>query len=394
MALIYIKLFLSKPLSNQEMLKMFFHRVSKIQSRVESTAKLLGCKGSEAVRTKVADDLSSRLSQMIRDTFEDQQNSGAEPILSQIALHWFLKKLAPNVNLKVSAVRPGANYHGCVTSLMTDNGKSVKGYNLEIPFDNGNFIKKDDSGKLGTLCHEARHFFNFITEPKYQAKITLRKIPRHKALAGWNFYGKVLYNEEANALPGHDFATRLKKHLVEDKAARSCEVKKNLDSFLFNSGCSPNEKIQLLQQWRHELKTEIAAYKDKYMNTPSQRIAFADSMQKITKGEDVKFGYRNELGENVFIDTANEISLDDKINAVGIALIKKGQSAYFSTVYQQGFLPEKLKVVEKTLAEEIGKVRAKQKNLFGKPENPQGNSFSLIKSAFLNNILSFFKRPN
>jgi hypothetical protein len=348
------------------MFKVLFKRVSRIPCKVESTAKLMGCSGSEAARTKTADDLCSKFSQKIRDTFELQEKKGEPTALSQENLQSYFKELAPNVDLNVVAITQRNGYSGSVVPLLTETGESVRGYSLEIPFDYGSYIKKEDASKLDILSHEARHFFNFITEPKYRARAILNDFPEGKKSAAWNFYEKVLYNEETNALPGRDFVTRLRAHLVEDKKARLDGVKAKMNAFFVKNSCSADEQIQLLQKWRYGLKTEIAAYTNQYTNGISKGIALNNSMQKLTKGQDVKFEYHDEIGKNIFVDTANESSLEEKISVVKIALDKKGKAACSSTVHQQGFLPEKLKLVEKTLAEEISSVRAEQKNLLEK----------------------------
>ena len=339
--------------------------ISNIHCKVETTAKLLGIKGSPSDRKKIADSLCSQFSQLIIDTFEKKEKAGLEPVVTKSEIKSFFKKLAPNVNIEIMSHNPTQTSAGAVKTLLSGANKSIKGYNFEIPLEStvkGELIRKCSPDDLDTLGHEAVHLFNFITEPKYLTQFAKDGASSMKEQNCLNFYNKILYADELNSSAN---LSQTKTHLMADKTARGNLLKEGIVNFFNCLALSPEEKIKTLQNWRHSLKSENFAYKDAYTNSTTGALGLKDLSRKLASGEDLKINFQDALGNIISVDTTKHSILNDKIGEVKAALNKSSQSLCSAVIDNAYFFPEKIKIVEKTLADEIGKIRAEQKSLLG-----------------------------
>lgn len=361
--------------------------VINITPKVEASAKLLGVKGSAAERKKVADDLYAKFSTMVKDTFEAKEKAGAVPSVTKSEIEEFYKKLAPNVKIELMTT-DSDNFCGFVGPVLS-GVNSVKSYFMKLPFGFGDSIYKSDLSKVKTLTHEANHFFNFITEPKYMAHSEPKKLSFLKKMGESDFYDGVLYRDEVNKLPYLDPGT-IAEHATENKIYRKRSIKSQIIN-LFDENYSSENKIDILQKWRHYLKTEVRAYKEQ--DALATELELADSVKKLNQDKDVAFKYYDELGNKKIVSTKNLSSADEKENAVRNAIEEKSRCHYSGTVDQQLFIPEKINAIEEVLADEIKAQRAEQKKLFCKPEI-DFNSHPHCGKTPLQKIFSFFKKEN
>jgi len=338
--------------------------IYNIPSKVATTAKLAGVKGSDAERENIASGLKRQLSKMIKDSFDQKESLGFKPIILKEEVEEFFEKLAPNVSILVESAQDGG-----VKPLVSGKMNTIKSYILRLPFEtmgSNYFIKKSDSAKLDTLNHEASHLFGFIAAPKNGARFNPANLPEPTAFAGWSFYKKTLYWDETSDSSVFGGINAFRKHLVEDKNARIDSVKNKINGFFKENFCIPSEKIELLQSWRHNLKSEVLAYKEEYTKGTSKEIYLEDSITDLANGKNISKNYIDETGTPKFMNTNKHKTLGGKIKEVKTALEEIGRSDYSSLVDQELFLPQKIKVIEELLRNEIAQVRANLKSLYGK----------------------------
>jgi len=334
-----------------------------IPSKVEPGAKLARIKGSVAQREKVADNLSKQFSTMVKDTFKFRKDIGVTPLITIREVLGFIEKLTPNLAFVIKSAKKG-----CVQPLYNPSIGSVKGYKLELPFDRNSVasvIYSNDFERLDTLDHEMRHFFDFITQPKYMARFSPSKKNAIRRTDEWNFFEKGLYPPRAENPLGLETNELIKMRLHENKSARSYAVKHSIQDFFQEQGASSSDQIDMLQTWRHRLKCEVYACHEGYTRGTSRANSFHDDVLSIVNGEEVAFQYNGLVDTVICTDTRNHSTQKQKILEVKKAYQALGEYRFETVVNQLYFFPQKIKVIEEMLAAEIAKVRAKQKEMFG-----------------------------
>lgn len=125
---------------------------------------------------------------------------------------------------------------GAITIKANDKCDSIVGYNMLIPANS--FTGEIPLTTADKFMHESAHYFSFMTNPKFVARIT--KLYETKLdLKTRNFYNSILYSK-----------TSLTK----------TEISENLDE-LFNT-LQPKERIDFLQNSRYRLRDELFAYSE------------------------------------------------------------------------------------------------------------------------------------
>lgn len=340
-----------------------------ITRKIEPTAKILGITGSSECRREVAKKLSQDFTTMVMDTFEKKQTSSEAAIITIDEVKGILKKLAPKVDFEVENVKM-EDYSGCVRSILTGDKKAVKSYVLELPFQEKNgqlAIEIDDYKNLDTVSHETKHFFNFITEPKYQVRYNTLTMPQNKRTNAWHFYENNLYGDEVKSIKKLDEVDMIKAHTIEDKKARTSSIKKSTKDFFEVFGFTPEERINQLQKWRLHLKTEVEAFKEGLgPNSIGNKSLLNKLALKLINGEDLAFEFTDSLGQKIAADTKKYQTLPEKIKEIKTVLHKDAQASYTTKVEHIFCMPGKIKMVEELLAEEIAAVRAEHKALYAK----------------------------
>lgn len=167
-------------------------------------------------------------------------------------LKGFFKTLAPNVDSNI-----WGSFRGVLRYNFTDNTYgTINGYILEIPLTDykNSSIKKNDYENIRNLRHESKHFFKHIVEPKYSVSITKRKLPAY--FHGEKLYEKYLYENELKNIPIFK-----RFYLKTNKTARINFVKNKINDFFIKNTFSSEEKIDILRIWKCGLRDELSAYK-------------------------------------------------------------------------------------------------------------------------------------
>jgi len=219
--------------------------------RVASSARLPGIKGTERQRNQLAYDLNNKLFVLINDIFESKIKMNQKPALEKNELQDCIKQIIPNIKVKVKYKKMA----DCIGFLepLADKSKKVAGYclNLNEKLEKG--INDD------TLRHEARHLFDFVTQPKTIARTNTQSLT-----------GRLENYTEKIDMKHFDFYS---DKLYTDKVFKNDEkeleiLTKKIKKYFNKSKTTSDEKIEILQNWRGGLISEIAAYTDEaiYMN--------------------------------------------------------------------------------------------------------------------------------
>jgi len=276
--------------------------------RVLNTARLKGVTGSVAVRRKGEIAMGKTFDKMMNDVFEAKEKAGKLPVVTLKEIKGIFKKLAQNISLQVAV-----SDHGALASKFSRKKQAIYGYKLKLPLTKGNLLAKDDSEGFRRLDHEKSHFIRAIFQPKYSVNMIENKRTAEVSRKCDGFYDSTLY--------GYDFTGSNRELFMKDKAARGASVRAQIQEFFSKEALSHEEKIESLQSWRHGLKDELLAFKD---SLPAY-------WGKKLKNNDAK-------------------SIKAMVNC---------------TVNDEYFFAPKIKIVENILADEIAKVRAEQKRIFG-----------------------------
>lgn len=344
--------------------------LSFVPKKVEQTAKLVGLKGSELERKAVADEFCTKFSDVILGIFDRKEEQGMKAVITKGEIKYVIKKLFPNANINVKSCKDKESF-GMVVRYLNSDG-AVQSYDIKLRFKGfgqSAYIEKGDSKSLNTMSHEFRHYVNFMTEPKYNARLDVKGLSATKKNQAWDFYDKYLYADES-------------KHINEKDAARIKSMETKLRAFFGFKEFSQAEKINQLQAWRHHLKTEMMAFKDGYSpDALGNKTFFLKSVKKFKDGKDVKFDYTDVFGNNKAVDTKKLSDVAEKTTELKTALEEESKMYYSTWVEKNYFMPEKTKIIEKMLADEIRSIREEQKILYGKPEvktNDSPKGFKLV----------------
>lgn len=273
--------------------------IGKVSHRIMPSVKLAGVKGSLKQRGKLAAELNQSFFGMVQDTFHKKGHLTLEDVSH------YLKRLCPGVNLDV-VQNTDQQYWGNLSFLVDITKRKYAGYKLSLNcFEkSGKQIIKD----INTLFHETRHFFDYVTNPlslaKHNDKPVSVKSPDHKFrfIKSWDFYQSKLYGNEVKDSPGITIAER--------KALN----KKNIEEIFTVLQTPSKEKIEVLNDWREQLRTEINAWTD-------------------------------------------GITYQDLFDRKGKTPSKFAKTDIKYTIEQKYFYRGKLEVIEELLAEELAKAR-------------------------------------
>lgn len=262
--------------------------------RIAKTARLAGVTGSIEKRRDLASSFCEEFYQRVNKKLE---KNGFIP---RRGLENIFNELTPNVRLKVIWGDGGA-----LGVRYDRKRKMVNGYFICLPFAEKRLTK--DPEDIGNLCHEADHFFTYITRPAHTARFMLGKLSISKTNSEYKFYKNKIY-------------------------APSCFIKKRIVNFFHNNNFLTKEKIEALQGWRYGLKGEISAYKTGAFSN----IQYIYDFQKSNKLKHP--AYKNN---------------EEKIMAQ--------YQEYLHSPGCQYFFDRKLKIIEKMLVDEIAKARNEHK---------------------------------
>ena len=320
--------------------------------RVLQSAKLRGIQGSPEIRGKIADKLSAEFTKLVMDSFEKNEKKFAKSVVFRADIKRILKRLAPKVKIEVRQLKSGCPHISPVYDK-TKTDAVVKSWCLHIPFKYDS-LPSDDFDRLGSLNHEVRHLFQFITEPKFTNKFSTSGLSVANSDDTLKFYEKFLYTDELRRYKSKD-------HLHSDKEARAVFVKNKIQKFFDKNIGSPEEKIEWLQKYRHLLKSETVAYKEGFLTGIVQEFTIGDIIQKLKCGKELEMEHTNVLGVTRLISTSKFPTLPEKIKELKSVMQESGQADYNDFIDGEFFIPQKISILEEMLAQELAKVRLQNK---------------------------------
>lgn len=236
----------NKTVNARLMINLLKKSISKSSpGRLSSSAKLSGIKGSESQRSKMAYDLNNKFFDLINDQFEAKIKTGQKAKLNNEEILSVIKKVIPDVNVSVKKFT-GKGVAMMETIFDKQRKKAVK---FELLLKNGITKGVNESD----LRHEMRHLLDAVTQPKYTARNnTMCLVGRLKNYSDkiddkhFEMFDKLLYAPKK----------------FEDSKMETIYVKETLNEYFKKSKTPTEEKIEILQKWRYDLKTEVNAYID------------------------------------------------------------------------------------------------------------------------------------
>ena len=215
-----------------------------INSRVEKTA-VLDIIGSKTDRKLIAKKLHDRFDRQVFKILDKKsQISGSQ-------VETIVHKICPNVKFSIEKCLESymAGYLAPKSDIIT-NG--VKGHSLALRL---KYKNKQYVVNYGVLEHEMTHFFDSITNPKFQIEFSNKtsgdeNVNNSISNLVMRFYNKHLYNiKDTVKTPKVPVNQRINK------------LKAIISEFLEQNGFVGSHKIEVLQQWRYFLISENNASK-------------------------------------------------------------------------------------------------------------------------------------
>lgn len=290
---------------------------SKFIHRVAASAKL-PISGSCKYRQEVGTVICQEYFKLLKNSLLNKKMEGKPEVVTLNEIKQFFAQIAPIKTLaNVENARTGE-----VAPVYSDLNKStIINQILKIPFSSlQGTIKKSDGPYFKILRHEICHYSINVVEPKYLVHCTKGILSDAQHEAQWGFFATNLYRGLKN--PSSFF-----KSPDHNKLAKVTLVKDVIDKFFSGNVFSGEEKIDVLQKWRHYLKAELKAYNEEFSNAK----------------------------DDLFFSDADENSLNSKRL---LTLAEKSNKKELKRIIEnEYFFAEKIEVVEKMLRDELKKER-------------------------------------
>lgn len=305
-----------------------------LTNRVSSTAKAI-FKGSANARQEMS---ALKTAEFFNSCEKDLFINGG---VSKNQIETTLKKLCPGLNVNVKN-----NYsdlrNGAIGRNFSEN--TVIGYDLKLPFSGpkaSDVVTKDN---VDTLMHEVRHLMDFAYNPKYTGRAnTIPAFNKFKGYATRSANYSDFYQNKIYASYSDNFGENLKNIFVD----------KNI---------TPSEKIEVLQSWRHRIKTEINAFSD--------GIKYENKYELNRNLDEINWGVK-EIEKP---DWAARLSQDEYLkhykNVLGMSNETHTKNSQKFMIDERYAFNQKLSQIEEMLGAEIKKERKRVDTnlfLFGKP---------------------------
>jgi len=217
--------------------------------RVASSAKLKGIKGSETQRNQLAEELNNKLFKIIDNVFEQKGKKRVKwknPQIEKKELLDCIKKVIPEVKINIKYEKDPM-YAAFIENILDRTQKTVVGFTVGLRGP----VKKGQTTYY--LRHEMRHIFDNVTQPKIAARnntgILIGRLKNYDKNIDWKhfeFYANDLYQKVQNNDIKNEFNL----------------ITKKTNKYFKELNTTSEEKIEVLQRWRHGLKTELNAYTD------------------------------------------------------------------------------------------------------------------------------------
>jgi len=295
--------------------------------------------------------LNSDFFQMIDDTFERKEQQGFEPVVYLDEIRNFYKKTLSKLNIIVNKKSSSdlAAQYGSSNGVTT-----VKGFELNYKIkDNKDFIKKGDAETLSDIAHENTHLNLYLTEPKFTRRYLNTNLDQIIDEIQYNFYDSLIYNNELENL-----APDVQKKFLENPKLRIENVENKTNAFFEKFSISSEDKIEILQAWRHGLKSELAAYRSDIEAETNYAYPLRELTANLENNNQFVIG---DIDSEFYYDSKKFQSLDDKITSLKAFISNRIEKTFAKATEQIFFFPEKIEIIEKMLSAEIAKVRLQNK---------------------------------
>lgn len=349
--------------------------------RVAKTARLIGVKGSAKAREKIANELYTNYSKLMDDAFELKEKTGQKAIITKEELGDFFKQLIPNIKVELFKIddEMSSFYSGFLRQKMNKESGTIEGYEIHTRFtDNKDFYEKDDFEKIKTFKHEKKHLLRRITQPRYAVTKLLKNTTPEMKKNQWNFYKSVLYQDEVKNLailsqssprgPKLKIINSIKtkiddillrkqrKYLRQHPNARIELLEKELENFFKGNKCSSEAKIEILQKWRYALKDEFAECTDGKLYCIEKEYA-PEKLFKLLDGKS-RIYYQPERtidNKKIYFDPSGCTTTEEIMNKLNsfVDMVKNDSCKNISE--HKYFFPQKIKIIEQMLADEMSK---------------------------------------
>lgn len=285
----------------------------KIIPKVLPCEQLTNLKGSPLVRDAKAAKLGGEFRKWTFDVLRTKQKENKPLELTLDEIKNFYKQKFPDINLEIGR-NDDKSCGGSVRTMFDKKNNSCE-FVMKLNFSNNKdglpVMKKDD---VYILFHEDRHFADNILNPKIVARpaFICFAIGDNKYKDIYKFYKKNLY---------------CTKYYMENKIP----IDEAITDFFEKQKLSSEEKINVLQDWRYHIKTEINANENEHILSYKLAVDLRKEKAKI----------------KILNDLRNKISsyyINFKINFIINDLL---------------LYPAKLKLLESMLAQEIKDHRVK-----------------------------------
>jgi hypothetical protein len=303
--------------------------------RVASTARIPGIKGSNETRAQMAYAKNEAFFEEISDIYVKNNEITLDEAAAAIKKHY-----PSNIQFAIGP-KTSNRYEGVLRTSIINNVASS--YTMEVPIIERNGKKVINTlNPVDLLCHEARHFFDNIMNSKFTARRNITKLD--KKLSGFKERSKEYQKFYDNYLYPYGLGERslaINQLSSKDKAENHIpELKKKIMEIFNKPQVTTEEKIEILQDWRHGLKTERNAYEDG-----------ANFQHKTEIKKQIK-----ETKENTTIKAALGMTAEEfRAKLLEIKARELKENKYKNDDF--GFLNDRIKLLEELLKEEIQKAR-------------------------------------
>jgi len=279
---------------------------------------------------------------MINEIMEKRVQKGRAAYLTAIEIETQLKKLAQGVAFFLEKNTDEGLYASTMFEQLTGKVNTVYGHSIYMPFvkhGGANILRKKD---CYLLPHELRHFFDKLANPKMAARENSFERLKHKDLH-WKFYRNEIY---PTAKIGTDKNTVMPK------------IKAQIEEHFDRYKTSKADKVEILQYWRYQLKTELNAAQDEVFFPLQEK--YKNCKNEIKSGKEI---IRHIVGTDVRYNSADFPTRKEKLKALS-AYKKEDYAFQFAQQYGENFFyEEKLKLVEDLLAQALSTARTRHKSV-------------------------------
>lgn len=314
-------------------------------ARIGEGARILTNKGSLAERLKIREQMRKNFASFIDDKFEKQG------FITVSDVNDYYKNSFKGVDITVSKPK-SRGYSGQLDFKYSPEKKSILGFVLELPFKGiKKAIKKDAVYNVKTAIHEDIHFGIYSTEPKYLVQWTKGILSEKKFNSQSKFYDKIIYDNE--------FQDQAEK--INPKRYKSERIKhfKSLVGNYFNKKhFTQEEKIDVLRRWKYYIKEEICAFKGGTFARVQREYPIKELSKELSNGGELEFNETFNSGAiKIDYNSTQYQTVEEKIKGLKQFVKSVQKTNYKRIIETLCFFPEKLKIVEQMLREEIQNAR-------------------------------------